>query len=199
MKTSMVIAISFSFNCLCAKVSTTVYSVCGVKPIVRCLQLFWFKYKPGGISLGMMFSRTSCPPPRSQHSHRFSCHDSTYETHCHRVTFPTIVADKNKFSEPTYETPKDAVKTPSCTTSYCFKTVLSQMSSERRHASDCTSFTFCLDVFSYLQLCHLLDSRNVQNKHAVCRSFKCCFLIHKIRSKYYHADRAFKYASATVS
>ena len=50
---------------------------------------------------------------------------SLYRTHWHRLTFPTIMANENTFSEPThnYETPKDAVKTSSCMTS-CFEIVL---------------------------------------------------------------------------
>ena len=34
--------------------------------------------------------------------HCFSCsRDSTYQTHCHCLTFPTITANENTFSEPT--------------------------------------------------------------------------------------------------
>ena len=40
-------------------------------------------------------------PPQKQHGHSFSWHDSTYQTHCHRSTFPTIRANKNAFSEQT--------------------------------------------------------------------------------------------------
>ena len=52
---------------------------------------------------------------------------SLYEAHCHGLTFPTIRVKEKTFSESTHslaiKRQKDAVN--NCTTSYCFKTVLS--------------------------------------------------------------------------
>ena len=120
---------------------------------------------PGGISLEVMFSRTSLGQIAADTTRPcFSCHSNIHVSNAlPLLDFPSHHGGRKYFF--LTHTKRQIIKTPSCTTCYCFKTVISAC---RQKEGARQSVRHSLPAL--ILQCRSLHSRSVQNKPALCHS-----------------------------